>query len=35
MVCVFHRKVMVPTDAYVKERGGAQPGRPEPGPQTG
>jgi acyl dehydratase len=33
MVCVFRRKVMVPADAYVKERGGAQPGRPEPGPK--
>ncbi len=30
LVCVFRRKVMVPTDAYVKERGGEQPGRPEP-----
>jgi acyl dehydratase len=30
VVCVFRRKVMVPTQAYVKERGGAQPGRPEP-----
>jgi len=29
-VCVFRRKVMVPTETYVKERGGAQPGRPEP-----
>ena len=30
VVCVFRRKVMVPTQAYVKERGGDQPGRPEP-----
>jgi len=30
MVCVFRRKVMIPTEEYVKERGGAQPGRPEP-----
>jgi len=30
VVCVFRRKVMIPTEAYVKERGGAQPGRPEP-----
>jgi acyl dehydratase len=28
LVCVFRRKVMVPTEAYVKERGGEQPGRP-------
>ena len=32
LVCVFRRKVMVPTETYVKERGGAQPGRPEPDP---
>jgi len=30
LVCVFRRKVMVPTQVYVKERGGAQPGRPGP-----
>ncbi|HEX5301531.1 MAG TPA: MaoC family dehydratase, partial [Streptosporangiaceae bacterium] len=30
VVCVFRRKVMVPTEEYVKERGGAQPGRPDP-----
>ena len=30
VVCVFRRKVMVPTETYVKERGGEQPGRPEP-----
>ncbi|MFE4642602.1 MaoC family dehydratase, partial [Streptomyces sp. NPDC056730] len=29
LVCVFRRKVMVPTEAYIKERGGEQPGRPE------
>ena len=29
-VCVFRRKVMVPTESYVKQRGGEQPGRPEP-----
>jgi methylmalonyl-CoA mutase cobalamin-binding domain/chain len=34
LVCLFRRKVMVPTETYVKERGGAQPGRPEPGPDT-
>ena len=28
LVCVFRRKVMVPTETYVKERGGEQPGRP-------
>ncbi|MFJ1754305.1 MaoC family dehydratase [Kitasatospora sp. NPDC088134] len=30
VVCVFRRKVMVPTEQYLKERGGDQPGRPEP-----
>ncbi|WP_329024816.1 MaoC family dehydratase [Streptomyces sp. NBC_00690] len=30
LVCVFRRKVMVPTEAYIKERGGEQPGRPVP-----
>ena len=29
LVCVFRRKVMVPTQAYIEERGGEQPGRPE------
>jgi acyl dehydratase len=29
VVCVFRRKVMVPTEAYVKERGGEHPARPE------
>ena len=32
LVCVFRRKVMVPTETYVKERGGDQPARPEPDP---
>jgi acyl dehydratase len=35
LVCVFRRKVMVPTEAHIKERGGDQPGRPKaaiPGP---
>ena len=30
LVCVFRRKVMVPTETYIKERGGEQPGRPVP-----
>jgi acyl dehydratase len=30
LVCVFRRKVMVPTETYVKERGGEQPARPVP-----
>ncbi|HVQ96813.1 MAG TPA: MaoC family dehydratase [Mycobacteriales bacterium] len=30
VVCVFRRKVMVPTRAYADARGGDQPGRPEP-----
>jgi hypothetical protein len=30
VVCVFRRKVMVPTQAYVKEHGGERPARPEP-----
>ncbi|MGW4645749.1 MaoC family dehydratase [Kitasatospora sp. NPDC004289] len=30
VVCIFRRKVMVPTEQYLKERGGDQPGRPEP-----
>jgi acyl dehydratase len=28
LVCVFRRKMMVPTDMYLDKRGGAQPGRP-------
>jgi acyl dehydratase len=27
LVCVFRRKVMVPTAAYLEQRGGEQPGR--------
>jgi len=34
LVCVFRRKVMVPTETYVKERGGEQPGRPGPDPES-
>jgi itaconate CoA-transferase len=30
LVCVFRRKVMVPTQQYVKDRGGDQAGRPKP-----
>ncbi|GAA4868744.1 MaoC family dehydratase [Kitasatospora terrestris] len=30
VVCIFRRKVMVPTEQYLEERGGDQPGRPEP-----
>ena len=30
VVCVFRRKVMVPTRAYGDARGGEQPGRPTP-----
>src|ERR1039458_5624240 len=30
LLCIFRRKVMVPTETYIKERGGEQPGRPEP-----
>jgi acyl dehydratase len=30
LVCVFRRKVMVPTRLGVNERGGEQPGRPRP-----
>ncbi|WP_101256994.1 MaoC family dehydratase [Streptomyces barkulensis] len=29
LVCVFRRKVMVPTAEYTEARGGEQPGRPE------
>ncbi|MGA8210873.1 MAG: MaoC family dehydratase [Nocardioidaceae bacterium] len=29
LVCVFRRKVMVPKQSYLDERGGEQPGRPE------
>ncbi|HEY3610542.1 MAG TPA: MaoC family dehydratase, partial [Pseudonocardiaceae bacterium] len=30
VVCVFRRKVLVPKRSYGGERGGEQPGRPEP-----
>jgi acyl dehydratase len=30
VVCIFRRKVMVPTKEYIDARGGEQPGRPEP-----
>jgi acyl dehydratase len=30
IVCIFRRKVMVPTREYIDARGGEQPGRPEP-----
>jgi acyl dehydratase len=30
VVCIFRRKVMVPTREYVQTRGGEQPGRPQP-----
>jgi acyl dehydratase len=30
VVCIFRRKVMVPTQEYIDARGGEQPGRPEP-----
>ena len=33
LVCVFRRKVMVPTETYIKERGGEQPGRPSRPPE--
>src|SRR6478735_6057913 len=29
LVCVFFLKVMAPTEKYIEERGGEQPGRPE------
>ena len=32
VVCIFRRKVMVPKDSYLEERGGEQPGRPVPQP---
>ena len=32
VVCIFRRKVMVPKDSYLAERGGAQPARPTPMP---
>jgi acyl dehydratase len=33
VVCIFRRKVMVPTREYIDARGGEQPGRPEPAPR--
>lgn len=30
IVCTFRRKVMVPKQAYLDQRGGEQPGRPTP-----
>jgi acyl dehydratase len=30
IVCIFRRKVMVPTREYIDSRGGEQPGRPVP-----
>ena len=32
VVCIFRRKVMVPKQSYLDERGGEQPGRPVPQP---
>jgi hypothetical protein len=32
VVCIFRRKVMVPKESYLEERGGEQPGRPVPQP---
>jgi len=32
VVCIFRRKVMVPKNNYLAERGGEQPGRPVPVP---
>ena len=32
VVCVFRRKVMVPKQSYLDERGGEQPSRPVPQP---
>jgi hypothetical protein len=33
IVCIFRRKVMVPTQEYLDARGGDQPGRPTPVPR--
>jgi acyl dehydratase len=30
VVCIFRRKVLVPTREYIEARGGEQPSRPEP-----
>ena len=32
VVCIFRRKVMVPKQSYLDDRGGEQPGRPVPQP---
>ena len=32
VVCIFRRKVMVPKDSYLHDRGGEQPARPVPQP---
>jgi acyl dehydratase len=32
IVCIFRRKVMVPRNSYLEDRGGEQPGRPVPQP---
>jgi hypothetical protein len=32
VICIFRRKVMVPKDSYLTERGGEQPARPVPQP---
>jgi acyl dehydratase len=34
IVCIFRRKVMVPTREHGQARGGEQPGRPEPAPRS-
>jgi acyl dehydratase len=34
VVCVFRRKVLVPTKEYIDARGGEQPGRPTPAPRS-
>jgi acyl dehydratase len=34
IVCIFRRKVMVPTREYIDARGGEQPGRPTPVPRA-
>ena len=33
VVCIFRRKVMVPTKEYIDARGGEQPGRPQMQPR--
>ncbi len=34
LVCVFRTHARSPAEAYVKEHGGEQPGRPEPAPES-